>query len=239
MSVLRLLLVLGALLALSAGNVGAEDEIQIGRDAQGRLKVRVGFALPFVLPVSPFPGIAGYATGALGFHSAVSDEPANDFYVVSTDADFRLVLVAKDPGMEVWNDSGSGFMAVGDSFYVGVAPFDTHPVWNLPAGAPGGSYALTLKLRDLNGIYPESDPFVVSFTPEPSPVVSITFRASGAVLISWTLPADGWVLQQAPTLTGGAAVWTAIPPPYDLTATEASTTLSATGPASFFRLRKP
>lgn len=49
---------------------------------------------------------------------------------------------------------------------MGVSPFDTHPVWNLVKGTPGNAYSLTLKFRDLDGVYPDSAPFVVSFTAE-------------------------------------------------------------------------
>jgi len=53
---------------------------------------------------------------------------------LSPDADFRFVLVAKDAGMEVGSDHGSGYMGVGDLFYIGNPLFDTHPIWDLVNG---------------------------------------------------------------------------------------------------------
>jgi hypothetical protein len=35
-----------------------------------------------------------------------------------------------------------------------VPPFDTHPIWNIANGTPGNTYSVTLKLKDVNDIYP-------------------------------------------------------------------------------------
>jgi len=69
-------------------------------------------------------------------------------------------------------------MTNGESFYVGVAPFNTHPVWNLLGGRPGDWFSLTLRFRDLNGVYSDSGPFVLSFTPLP-PVLIISRATPG------------------------------------------------------------
>src|SRR5947209_15865818 len=82
----------------------AEEEILTGRTAADRLKVEIGFDQPMALPRSIFPGISGYATGELGLHSTILDDPDKDFFQLSTAADFRFILLAKDPGVEVWND---------------------------------------------------------------------------------------------------------------------------------------
>ena len=39
-----------------------------------------------------------------------------------------------------------------------------HPIWNIVSGVPGNVYSVTLKLQDINGVYPTA-PFVLSFTP--------------------------------------------------------------------------
>jgi hypothetical protein len=111
--------------------------VKIGRSAAGQLKVDVSFTQAG-LPASIFPGISGYATGELGFHSTILDDPANDFFQLSPAADFRFILLAKDPDMEVWNDTGLDFMGIGEAFFIGPPPFDTHPIWNL-VNATGGS----------------------------------------------------------------------------------------------------
>ena len=143
----------------------------VGHTSAGQLKISADFPRPVMLDLSIFPGIPGYAFGELAFHSTLLDEPALDLYQfpVSPDSDFRFILLAKDPGVEVWNDTGSGFLPVGGSFYIGVAPFDTHPIWNITTGTPGQTYTMALKLHDLNGFYTDSDPLVLSFTAVPQP----------------------------------------------------------------------
>jgi hypothetical protein len=158
-------LTLATVVALGVSQTSAEEEILVGRSAAGQLKVDVGFTQPLGLAASIFPGISGYATGELGIHSTILDDQTNDFFQLSTAADFRFILLAKDPGAEVWNDRGSGYMGIRELFFVGQAPFDTHPIWNIVNGTPGNVYSLTLKLHDLNGVYSDSAPFILSFTP--------------------------------------------------------------------------
>jgi hypothetical protein len=216
----------------------AEDELDVGRTASGQLKIQPGFTPPLVLPVSIFPGISGYATGAVGFHSVFFDDAANDFFQLSTDADFRLILVAKDPGIEIWNDHGSGYMAVGDSFYVGPAPFDTHPIWNIVSGTPSHSYAITLKFHDLTGIYPDSTPFAVSFTPvQIYYPVTITGSDTLHATLSWPTNAAGWELQNTAGLT--ATNWQTITNLPVVSGTNFSLDVVMTNAQQFFRLHQP
>lgn len=222
-------LVLGMFGCSSASLALAEEEVLVGRSAAGQLKVEVGFSL-LGLEASIFPGITGYATGEVGFHSAAFDEPGNDFFQLSPAADFRFVLLAKDAGVEVWNDTGSGFMGVGDSFFIGQAPFDTHPIWNIVDGTPGKSYSLTLKVRDLNGVYTESEPFRLSFTPAP-PVLTVTNASPGSVTISWRPDTRGFVLQSTPTLAPIA--WSNAP-----SGPTNPITVPASSPTRFYRLKK-
>src|SRR5689334_9678599 len=109
---------LAAFIALMLLPAGAEEEILVGRSPAGQIKVDVGFTPPLELPVSACPGISGYVTGELGIHSTLLDDPGNGFFQLSTAADFRFLLLAKDPGMEVWNDTGSGYMGVGETFFI-------------------------------------------------------------------------------------------------------------------------
>ncbi len=158
------------LLAASlASAVRAEDEMLVGRTAAGQLKIVTEFPQPVPLDLSIFPGISGYAFAEPAFHSTILDDPANDLLQLSPAADFRFVLLARDPGVQVWNDSGSGFLPVGGTFFIGAAPFDNHPLWNIPGGPLGGTYALTLKLHDVNGVYADSDPLTISFAAVPEP----------------------------------------------------------------------
>ncbi len=152
----------------------------------------------------------GYATGEVGFHSTPDDDPAADFYQLSMAGDFRLILQAKDPGMEIWNDHGSAFMTNGESFYVGTAPFDTHPIWNIVSGTAGNAYSLTFIVRDLNGIYSDTAPFQLSFTPVAPAILRIQDNHNRTVTITFqgTRGLD-YVVQVASTI-GPGAHWTTI-----------------------------
>ncbi len=225
------------LLTSSALRAVADDELEIhvGRTAAQQLKVEIGFPQPVELPASIFPGITGYAFGELAFHSIVLDEPTNDFFQLSLSADFRLILIAKDPGMEVWNDTGSGFMATNEMYYIGQPPFDNHPIWNIVNGTAGTAYSLTLKLRDVNNIYPDSEPFVLSFTP-----VQIRHRinikqldAQHATLL-WSTNAVGWELQSSPSLT--ATNWSTVTNAPAVVTTNFSLTIPTSEQQQFFRL---
>ena len=230
------------IVAFIASRALAEDEILVGRTAAGQLKVDIGFTQPLELEASIFPGISGYATGELGLHSTLLDDPINDFFQLSPAADFRFILLAKDSEMEVWNDSGSGYLGIGESFFIGPAPFDTHPIWNIVTGTAGNSYSLTLKLRDLNGVYPDSEPFVLSFTPiqvSPGPgpyQINITQVDSLHAALSWTTNAIGWDLQSAASVP--AANWDTVTNVPDIAGTNFSLSTSTADTQRFFRLHK-
>jgi hypothetical protein len=216
----------------------AEEEILAGRSAAGQLKVEVEFVQPLTLEASIFPGISGYATGELGFHSTILDDPASDFFQLSTAADFQFILLAKDPGMEVWNYNASGYLGINETFFIGPPPFDTHPIWNIVNGTPGHAYSLTLKLRDVNGVYPDSAPFVLSFTP-----LQILYQINIKQIdplhatLSWTTNAAGWELQSAASVT--AANWNTVTNVPDLAGTNFSLSIATAATQQFFRLHKP
>jgi hypothetical protein len=202
--------VLVALATLSSPlRAWAEEEMLLGRTSAGGLKVRVEFNV-LGLPVSPFPNVSGYATGEVGFHSTILDDPADDFYQPSPAPDFRFILLQKDAGVEVWNDHGSAFMTNGESFYIGSPPFDTHPVWNIVSGTAGNTYSVILFVRDVNGIYSDSAPFTVSFTPVAPAVLSIQSNSNATVTVSFTgTPGLDYVVQVASAL-GPNTQWTSI-----------------------------
>lgn len=208
----------------------------VGRSAAGELKIDSDFDQPVELPVSIFPGIPGYATGELALHSTIFDDPTNDFYQLSTATDFRLILLAKDPGMEVWN--GTGYMGTNDALLVGPSPFDVHPIWNLVNGTPGTKYSLTLMLRDSNGVYPDSEPFGLSFTPvEVRHRINIMRTDSLHVTLSWATNAVGWKLQSAASVI--SAGWDVITDAPSLNGTNFTLSINTTNSRQFFRLAKP
>jgi len=222
---------------VSSGLAHEEQEILVGRTAAGELKVDSDFAQPVELPGSIFSGISGYATGELAFHSTLLDDAAIDFFQLSAAADLRFVLLAKDPGMEVWNDTGSGYMATNDLFYIGPAPFDTHPIWNLVNGASGSVYSISLKLRDLNGVYPDTAPFVLSFTAgQVLPRINIARMDPLHATLSWTTNAVGWELQSA--AAGAATNWVTVTNGPGITGSNYSLSISTADTQQFFRLHK-
>jgi hypothetical protein len=230
-------LTLATLVSSGVSQALAEEEILVGRSAAGQLKVDIGLTQPLELEASIFPGISGYATGEVGLHSTILDDPTNDFFQLSTAANFRFVLLAKDSGMEVWNDTGSGYMGISDTFFIGPAPFDTHPIWNIVNGTPGSAYSLTLKLRDLNGVYPDSAPFVLSFTPiQVLDRINIKQVDSLHATLSWTTNAVGWELQSAASVT--AANWDTVTNVPGLAGTNFSLSITTADTQRFFRLHK-
>jgi len=196
------------LLCLSAlSSMGHEEAIEIGRAASGQLKVANLFDSPAALPRSVFPGINGQATGAIGIHSVILDDPSQDVFQIAPEADCRFILVAKQAGMEVWNDHGSGFMNVGQSFYIGPAPFDTHPVWNITLPTNGIVYSLTLKIHDLNGVYDDSEPFELEFTPIAPAQLTIQDNQDSVIIYIQGTPDADYTLQAATSLAAGGN-WT-------------------------------
>ena len=71
-----------------------------------------------------------------------------------------------------------------------------------------------------------------------APLLSIT-RLNATVIVSWTLPAPGWVLDQTPALTGTPPPWTPVPFPYATNATTIRITVPAPAGNKFYRLRQP
>ena len=185
----------------------AEEEMDIGRSSADVLKIGAPFEEAIVLPRSPFPGITGYATGEVGVHSTILDDPTNDFFQLAAAADLRLILMAKDPGIEVWNDHGSAYMEIGESFYVGQPAFDTHPIWNIVSGLPGSNYTLSLKIHDVSGTYADSETFEITFTPAVPPAVSIAMINPTQVSVTVSGSRETQYILQAATSMGSGATW--------------------------------
>lgn len=74
----------------------------------------------------------------------------------------------------------------------------------------------------------------------PSAPALAIMRASGDTLVvAWTLPADGWVLEVTDALAGGATTWQQIPPPYQTNGTSLQHIEPVPVGNKFYRLHKP
>ena len=146
----------------------AHAEITVGRDAGNRLVARFDAERSYPLEPSRLIGIDGYAAGFPGFNSIFEERAGDACFQIDPDSLIEFVLVGADPGIAVWNDRGTGPMAVGEAFLLGAPPFDAHAVWNVARGDAGKRYALRLKLRDRTGRYGDSDVFSPGFTPDDS-----------------------------------------------------------------------
>ena len=135
--------------------------------------------------------------------------------------------------MEVWNDTGSGYLGIGETFGIGPAPFDTHPIWNIANGTGGRTYSLTVKFRDLTGTYADSDPFVLSFTPLQYQLDILPLDSRHATL-SWSTNAAGWELQSCASV--GTTNWQTVTNVPATVGTNFSLDISLAGTNQFFRL---
>jgi hypothetical protein len=73
-----------------------------------------------------------------------------------------------------------------------------------------------------------------------APPLSIT-SSNAAVVVSWPLPADGWVLVSTTNVVSApqTTVWTPVPPPYQTNATHVFISVPTSVGNKFYRLRKP
>ncbi|MCU0784112.1 MAG: hypothetical protein MUF81_08730 [Verrucomicrobia bacterium] len=71
-----------------------------------------------------------------------------------------------------------------------------------------------------------------------APLLSVA-RSNSAVIVSWPLPAEGWVLEATNALPQVAAPWPQIPPPYQTNGANLQFTEPAPVGSKFYRLHKP
>jgi hypothetical protein len=74
----------------------------------------------------------------------------------------------------------------------------------------------------------------------PAPRLSITLNPQlSTIIVSWPLPADGWVLEATNALRVVAAPWPQIAPPYQTNGANLQFTEPSPAGSRFYRLRKP
>lgn len=159
----------------------AAHELLVGRDAANRI-VMHSDAEPFPLDESPFPGFDGFAASDPGFVALGADRPTENIFALPGTADLEFTLIADEPHIQVWNDTGTAPMEIGESFTMGQPLFHVHPIWHSPDGTPGETYTLHIRLHDLSGQLSDSASYPIAFTPVPEPTA-----AAGLVLAALTV----------------------------------------------------
>lgn len=98
-----------------------------------------------------------------------------------------------------------------------------------PAGASsGGNFVLRAR-----------GPGEITLIQTPGAPALVAARDHGGILISWPLPADGYVLEQATALDPKAVPWTPVVSPYYTNEMRVYTAEPSPNGHRFYRLRKP
>ena len=69
--------------------------------------------------------------------------------------------------------------------------------------------------------------------------LTITPTSTNSLVVSWPLPADGWVLEWTNRVSAVSGAWPQIPPPYQTNAVQAWVVLPVPSGDGFYRLHKP
>jgi hypothetical protein len=149
-----------------APNAALADGIDVGRTSGGRLAAVVEAAQPFPLPNSPFPGIEGYSTGAIGISSIEIEHADEGLFPLPPSADVRFILVSADDDLLVY--AGLSPLPIGGGGVLGNPFFDFHPIYNISRGGPGTTKSLQLVLRDMSGQFADSEPITLTFVATPA-----------------------------------------------------------------------
>ena len=126
---------------------------------------------------------------------------------------------------------------------------DWHTIDGGGGTSTGGVYAVsgTIGQPDAdttmtNGPYSLTGGFwsVLAIQTPGAPLLKVIYTATNTVVVSWPLPATGWVLQQTNQLPNVAVPWPQVPSPYITNATEIFILVAppVTG-HRFYRLNKP
>ena len=92
----------------------------------------------------------------------------------------------------------------------------------------GGSYSLTGGFWALYAVQTAGAPWL-----------TITRTTTNSVVVSWPLPADGWVLEWTNRTAGVSAPWPQIAPPYQTNTAQAWIVEPSPTGNRFYRLHKP
>ncbi len=151
-------------LIAAAPSARAHGEIIVGQRSTGQLIVLLEGNPPIHVEPSIFPGIEGFATAFIGFESTAHDHPEDDVFELNPGAMIQAILTATDDDVQILD--GGVPLPIGGTMTLGGLPFDYHPITNIVHGHHGDVFTLTFVFRDLSGMHPDSEPFVLAVTPE-------------------------------------------------------------------------
>lgn len=166
-------------LAASLAPAVLAHDLELGVSSTNQLVMHVLVEQPFDLPVSEFSGFPGYAAADPGFFNAPADDPNNDLFMLPPTADLEFILIASGPHIQIWNDTGSAPMQIGEHYTIGSPFFHVHPLYHSPAGIEGEIYSLQIQIIDLSGQLAASDIYTMTFTPVPEPATSTLLGTLG------------------------------------------------------------
>jgi hypothetical protein len=155
-----------AALAGAAHFAIAHNAIELGHHASGQLFPHYHQTSPAPLPISQIPGIKGWADVTVGIEAIFKDEPDHDLFVLADDCSIQFTVIAADPGLYVFNDTGTAHVEIGGSFNLGNPPFHFHPLWHLEDAIYGQSYEIQIQFHDTSGQYTDSGILTIAFTPQ-------------------------------------------------------------------------
>ena len=151
-----------------------EGDIIVGRTLAGQLAIEANLDETIVLAPSVHPVFAGWIGDEPGFDHFEADEPAEDFYTLASGADIYLNLLSADTGLQfadaltfqTLNEPTDAPLPLGDH------ELHLHILFNISSDIlpayDGSPLSATLQLVDLGSIgYSASEPFTMTFTPEP------------------------------------------------------------------------
>ncbi len=89
-----------------------------------------------------------------------------------------------------------------------------------------------------NGSYFQAPPASLTFTVIPN-TLTLARTTTNSVVVSWPVPAGGWVLERTNALPWASTSWPQLAPPYQTNTTQAWIVVPAPAGTNFYRLRKP
>lgn len=166
-----------------AAPAGRAHELQVGRSESNRIIMHIVGGQPFDLEESPFEGFDGFAASDPGFVALPVDVPADGIFALPETSNLEFELLAADAHIQVWNDTGTAPMVVGERFSMGMPLFHIHPIWHSPDGIPDEAYSLQVRLHDISGQLASSDAYSLLFSPIPEPGAATLILMLGAVAL--------------------------------------------------------